>query len=59
MADNATIEINLSYLYSAARFAPSDELRIGIDDDTGPLKLQDQGYLAVVMPIGPKKGGKS
>jgi hypothetical protein len=45
-------------LYNAARFAPSNELRIGITDDASPLKIEEGPYLAVVMPIGPKKGTK-
>jgi DNA polymerase-3 subunit beta len=53
--DKATIEVNLSYLYNAARFAPSDALRIGITDDSSPLRVQEGTYLALVMPIGPKK----
>ena len=58
-ADKATIEVNLGYLYNAARYAPSDELRIGITDDASPLKIHEGPYLAVVMPIGPAKGTKS
>ena len=58
-ADKAAIEVNLGYLHNAARYAPCDQLRIGIDDDTGPLKIQDGSYLALVMPIGSKKGTKS
>ncbi len=57
--DKATIEVNLSYLYNAARYAPSDELRIGINDDTSALKIEDGPYLALVMPIVPTKGTKS
>jgi DNA polymerase III beta subunit, C-terminal domain/DNA polymerase III beta subunit, central domain len=58
-ADEAVIEVNLGYLYNAARFAPSDELRIGLNDDTSPLKIHEGSYLALVMPIGPAKGTKS
>jgi DNA polymerase III beta subunit, C-terminal domain/DNA polymerase III beta subunit, central domain len=58
-ADKATIEVNLGYLYNAARYAPSHELRIDITNDTSPLKIQEGPYLAVVMPIGPAKGTKS
>jgi hypothetical protein len=58
-ADKATIEVNLGYLYNAARYAPSHELRIDITNDTSPLKIQEGPYLAVVMPIGPAKGSKS
>jgi hypothetical protein len=57
--DKAMIEVNLGYLYNAARYAPSDELRIGITDDASPLKIHEGPYLAVVMPIGPAKGTKS
>jgi DNA polymerase III beta subunit, C-terminal domain len=57
--DNAVIEVNLSYLYNSARYAPSDELRIAIGENTSPLKIEDGSYLALVMPIGPKKGTKS
>ena len=53
------IEVNLGYLHNAARFAPSDELRIGLTDDASPLKIHEGPYLAVVMPIGPAKGTKS
>jgi hypothetical protein len=58
-ADKAVIEVNLGYLHNAARFAPSDELRIGLTDDASPLKIHEGPYLAVVMPIGPAKGTKS
>jgi hypothetical protein len=57
--NKAMIEVNVSYIYNAARYVPSDQLRIGIDDDMGPLKIEDGRYLALVMPIGPKKGTKS
>jgi DNA polymerase III sliding clamp (beta) subunit (PCNA family) len=57
--DKAMIELNLSYLYNAARYAPSDELRIGISDEKTPIKIDDAPYLALVMPIAPKKGTKS
>ena len=53
--EKAMIEVNLTYLYNAARYAPSDELRIGITDDSSPLRIQEGTYLALVMPIGPKK----
>ena len=58
-ADKAVIEVNLGYLHNAARFAPSDQLRIGLTDDASPLKIHEGPYLAVVMPIGPAKGTKS
>jgi hypothetical protein len=51
--------VNLGYLYNAARYAPSEELRIGIGVDTSPLKIEDLPYLALVMPIGPGKENKS
>ena len=57
--DKAMIELNLSYLFNAARYAPSDDLRIGISDETSPIKIDDGPYLALVMPIGPKKGTNS
>ena len=57
--DKAVIEANLSYLYNAARFAPSDEIRMGLSDDTSPVKIHEGTYLALVMPIGPEKGTKS
>jgi DNA polymerase III sliding clamp (beta) subunit (PCNA family) len=52
----AVIELNLTYLYNAARYAPSSKLRIRIDDDQSPLKIEDGPYLALVMPIAPTKG---
>jgi len=54
--DKAMIELNLSYLYNAVRYAPSDDLRIGITDETSPIKIEDGDYLSLVMPIVPKKG---
>jgi hypothetical protein len=56
--DKAMIELNLSYLYNAARYAPSDNLHIGITDETNPVKIEDGSYLALVMPIVPTKGNK-
>jgi hypothetical protein len=58
-ADKAMIEVNLGYLYNAARYAPSHELRIGITDDASPLKIHEGPYCALVMPIGPRKEAKS
>jgi DNA polymerase III beta subunit, C-terminal domain/DNA polymerase III beta subunit, central domain len=58
-ADKAMIEVNLGYLYNAARFSPSHELRIGITDDASPLKIHEGPYCALVMPIGPRKEAKS
>ena len=55
-ADKAVIEVNLGYLHNAARFAPSDELRIGLTDDASPLKIHEGPYLAVVMPLRLEKG---
>jgi hypothetical protein len=57
-ADKAIIELNLGYLYNAARYAPSEELRIGLDNETSPIKIEDGSYLALVMPIAPTKGNK-
>jgi DNA polymerase III sliding clamp (beta) subunit (PCNA family) len=57
-ADKAMIELNLGYLYNAARYTPSDELRIGLNDEMSPLKIEDGFYLALVMPIAPTKGNK-
>jgi hypothetical protein len=54
--DKAMIELSLSYLYNAARYAPSDELRIGLNDETSPIKIEEGSYLALVMPIAPTKG---
>jgi DNA polymerase III sliding clamp (beta) subunit (PCNA family) len=56
--EKAMIELNLSYLYNASRFVPSDDLRIGISDETSPIKIEDAPYLALVMPIAPRKGNK-
>jgi len=53
------IELNLGYLYSAARYAPSENLCIGLNDETSPIKIEDGDYLALVMPIAPTKGTKS
>jgi DNA polymerase III sliding clamp (beta) subunit (PCNA family) len=52
--DQGMIEVNLGYLYNAARYAPRDELRIGLNDETSPLKIADGPYLALVMPIAPR-----
>ena len=43
--------MNLAYLYNAARFASSDELRIGITDENSPLMIADGPYFACVMPM--------
>jgi DNA polymerase III sliding clamp (beta) subunit (PCNA family) len=53
--DKAMIELNLAYLYNAARYAPSDDLRIGISDERSPIKIDDGPFLALVMPIVPTK----
>jgi DNA polymerase III sliding clamp (beta) subunit (PCNA family) len=52
------IELNLSYLYSAVRYPPSHDLRIGLNDETTPIKIEDGNYIALVMPIAPTKGNK-
>jgi DNA polymerase-3 subunit beta len=57
-SDDATIELSLTYLFNAGRWAPSDDLRIGISDETSPIKIDDGSYLALVMPIVPAKGTK-
>jgi DNA polymerase-3 subunit beta len=49
--DGAAIGVNLTYLYNAARFALSDELRIGITDEESPLVIKDGPYAAYVMPM--------
>jgi DNA polymerase-3 subunit beta len=56
--DKAMIEVNLSYLHCAVRYVPSDDLRIGVTDETSPMKIEDGSYLALVMPIAPTKGNK-
>ena len=43
--------MNLSYLYNASRFADSDELRIGITDESSPLMIADGPYFACIMPL--------
>ena len=45
------IGMNLAYLYNAARFARSDELRIGITHQNSPLMIRDGPYFACVMPM--------
>ena len=49
--EGETVGVNLSYLYNAARFAASDELRIGITDESSPLKIADGPYFACIMPM--------
>jgi DNA polymerase III sliding clamp (beta) subunit (PCNA family) len=49
--EGQTIGVNLTYLHNAARFAPSDELRIGITDESSPLMIDDEPYFACVMPV--------
>jgi DNA polymerase III subunit beta len=53
--EKGMIELNLGYLYSATRYAPSEELCIRLNDETSPIKIDDGSYLALVMPIAPKK----
>jgi len=57
--DKAMIELNLGYLYNAARYAPSNDLSIRLNDETSPIKIEDGPYMALVMPIAPKKETKS
>jgi hypothetical protein len=45
------IGVNLTYLYNAARFARSEELRIGITGEESPLVIKDWEYAAYVMPM--------
>jgi hypothetical protein len=49
--EGQTIGVNLAYLYNAARFVPSEELRIGITDEDGPLMIDEGPYFACVMPM--------
>jgi DNA polymerase-3 subunit beta len=49
--EGETIGMNLAYLYNAARFASSDELRIGITDENTPLMIHDGPYFACVMSM--------
>ena len=49
--EGETVGVNLSYLYNAARFADSDELRIGITDESSPLMIADGPYFACIMPM--------
>jgi len=49
--EGETVGVNRSYLYNAARFADSDELRIGITDESSPLKIADGPYFACIMPM--------
>jgi DNA polymerase III subunit beta len=49
--EGESVGVNLSYLYNAVRFADSDELRIGITDESSPLRIADGPYLACVMPM--------
>jgi DNA polymerase-3 subunit beta len=49
--EGETVGMNLAYLYNAARFASSDELRIGITDENSPLMIADGPYFACVMPM--------
>jgi hypothetical protein len=53
-----TIGVNLTYLYNAARFAPSGELQIGITDENSPLMIDDGPYFACVMPMRLNGGDK-
>src|SRR5439155_4080585 len=48
--------VNLGYLHDAVRFAPSENLTIGITDKNHPIKIADGPYLAIVMPLRLEKG---
>jgi DNA polymerase III beta subunit-like protein len=54
--DDEMIGMNLRYLHDAVRFAPSEELAIGLSDENSPMKIVDGSYLALVMPIRLDKG---
>jgi DNA polymerase III sliding clamp (beta) subunit (PCNA family) len=53
---NDEVGVNLRYLHDAVRFAPSEELAIGLSDENSPMKIVDGSYLALVMPIRLDKG---
>jgi DNA polymerase III beta subunit, C-terminal domain len=48
--------VNLGYLHDAVRFAPSENITIGITDENHPIKIADGAYLVIVMPIRLEKG---
>jgi DNA polymerase III sliding clamp (beta) subunit (PCNA family) len=48
--------VNLGYLHDAVRFAPSENLTIGVSDENSPIKIADGPYLAIVMPLRLEKG---
>jgi DNA polymerase-3 subunit beta len=48
--------VNLGYLHDAARFAPSENVTIGVTDESHPIKIADGPYLAIVMPLRLDKG---
>jgi DNA polymerase III sliding clamp (beta) subunit (PCNA family) len=48
--------LNLGYLHDAVRFAPSENVTIGITDENRPIKIADGPYLAIVMPLRLEKG---
>ena len=48
--------VNLGYLHDAVRFAPSENIMIGISDENHPIKIADGPYLAIVMPLRLEKG---
>ena len=50
------IGVNLGYLHDAVRFAPSENVTIGITDENHPIKIADGRFLAIVMPIRLEKG---
>jgi hypothetical protein len=49
--EKAMIEVNLGDIHNATRYAPSDELRIGLNDEKSQLKIEDGSYLALIIPI--------
>jgi DNA polymerase III sliding clamp (beta) subunit (PCNA family) len=49
--EGQTVGVNLAYFYKAARFASSDELRVGITDENSPLMIREGPYFACVMPM--------
>ena len=50
------IGVNLGYLHDAVRFAPSENVTIGITDENHPIKIADGPYLAIVMPLRLERG---
>jgi DNA polymerase III beta subunit, C-terminal domain/DNA polymerase III beta subunit, central domain len=54
--EDEVLGVNLRYFHDAVRFAPSDELTIGLSDENSPIKIADGSYLALVMPIRLRRG---